>query len=79
MILVQAFDLFRGEAPVRSEHEDAPPTEEARRIKFTKKNHPKCSLFSPDGHYLVTGSSTIPVCFDSATSVQLSLTLNVLS
>ncbi|TPX63116.1 hypothetical protein SpCBS45565_g06846 [Spizellomyces sp. 'palustris'] len=51
-----AFDLFRGAAPVAKAEEDTPPTECYNSIKFPKKQHAECVVFSPDGQFLATGS-----------------------
>jgi len=51
-----AFDLFRGTAPLVQDEEEAPPAQETRAIKFTKKSHPESAYFTPDGQHLITGS-----------------------
>ncbi|KAJ3017496.1 Serine/threonine-protein kinase smu1 [Thoreauomyces humboldtii] len=50
------YDLFRGAAPLATSGEDQPPTECYNSIKFPKKAHAECVVFSPDGQCLATGS-----------------------
>ena len=52
-----AFDLFRGTAPAKPDEEDAPPQAMTRTINFGVKSHAEVSKFSPDGQYLISGSS----------------------
>ncbi|KAI9239861.1 hypothetical protein MVEG_05303 [Podila verticillata NRRL 6337] len=51
-----AFDLFRGTVPVVQAETDDVPTKCYNTIKFPKKQHAECVVFSPNGQYLVTGS-----------------------
>eukprot|EP00002_Diphylleia_rotans_P015914 TRINITY_DN3081_c0_g2_i1.p1 TRINITY_DN3081_c0_g2~~TRINITY_DN3081_c0_g2_i1.p1 ORF type:complete len:511 (+),score=109.74 TRINITY_DN3081_c0_g2_i1:69-1601(+) len=51
-----SFDVFRGVIPDRLQHEEKPPTQVAHTVKFGKKSHAECASFSPDGHFLVSGS-----------------------
>eukprot|EP00467_Chlorarachnion_reptans_P004427 CAMPEP_0114498094 /NCGR_PEP_ID=MMETSP0109-20121206/6689_1 /TAXON_ID=29199 /ORGANISM="Chlorarachnion reptans, Strain CCCM449" /LENGTH=507 /DNA_ID=CAMNT_0001675549 /DNA_START=52 /DNA_END=1572 /DNA_ORIENTATION=+ len=51
------YDLFRGKAPTQQQEADAVPKKNIRVIKFGKKSKPNCAAFSPDGQYLVSGSS----------------------
>ncbi|KAI8052409.1 protein SMU-1 [Syncephalis plumigaleata] len=51
-----AFDLFRNSVPVVEAEMDAIPDRQYTKIRFSKKQHANCCLFSPDGQYLVTGS-----------------------
>lgn len=51
-----AYDLFRGAAPKRKDENDEIANCKKGQIKFGKKSHADCAEFSPDGHYLVSGS-----------------------
>ncbi|KAI9594797.1 WD40-repeat-containing domain protein [Syncephalis fuscata] len=51
-----AFDLFRNSVPVVESEVDAIPDRQYTKIRFPKKQHAICCVFSPDGQYLVTGS-----------------------
>jgi len=50
-------DLLRNAAPARMREEEERPTRTAKEISFGKKSHPEIVKFSPDGLWLVTGSS----------------------
>ncbi|KAF9433925.1 Serine/threonine-protein kinase smu1 [Entomortierella beljakovae] len=51
-----AYDLFRGTVPVVQAEADDVPTKCYNTIKFPKKQHAECVVFSPNGQYLATGS-----------------------
>src|SRR5207248_2406356 len=60
------YDLFRGAAPLiggggaaggATIEEDKPPAKNVKIIRFSKKSTPECARFSPDGQYLVSGST----------------------
>jgi WD40 repeat-containing protein SMU1 len=51
------FDVMRGAAPPRRDAEDKVPTSVAGTVKFGAAARPECVAFSPDGAYLVAGSS----------------------
>ena len=51
-----SFDLFRGVRPELPDEEERVPMQLHKTIKFGKKSYPESACFSPDGHYLVTGS-----------------------
>ncbi|KAI9141881.1 WD40 repeat-containing protein SMU1-like protein [Paraphysoderma sedebokerense] len=55
--LDSGYDLFRGSAPTIKSEEDEIPRNCFNTIKFPKKQHPECAIFSPDGQYLITGSA----------------------
>jgi WD40 repeat-containing protein SMU1 len=50
-------DLFRDAAPTRAREEEMRPTRLLRELSFGKRSHPDVAVFSPDGLWLVTGSS----------------------
>ncbi|KAG8465705.1 hypothetical protein KFE25_003012 [Diacronema lutheri] len=50
-------DLLRNMPPVRMREEEACPTRTLKEVSFGKRAHPEIARFSPDGLWLVTGSS----------------------
>lgn len=50
-------DLFRNAPPVRMREEEACPTRALKEVSFGKRAHPSIAKFSPDGLWLVSGSS----------------------
>lgn len=51
-----AFDLFRGAAPKSREEVERFPRRRGGVVKFAKKSHSECAVFTADGAHLVTGS-----------------------
>lgn len=51
------FDLFRNAPPVRMREEEECPSRALREVSFGKRAHPSIARFSPDGLWLVSGSS----------------------
>jgi WD40 repeat-containing protein SMU1 len=50
-------DLFRNAPPTRVREEEAHPTRALKELSFGKRSHPEIARFSPDGLWLVSGSS----------------------
>eukprot|EP00922_Rhytidocystis_sp_ex-Travisia-forbesii_P007963 GHVS01011753.1.p1 GENE.GHVS01011753.1~~GHVS01011753.1.p1 ORF type:complete len:550 (-),score=71.80 GHVS01011753.1:1462-3111(-) len=50
-------DLFRGITSAPTTREELCPQHVSSNIRFGAKSHPECCIFSPDGQYLVTGST----------------------
>lgn len=50
------FNLYEGIVPVAKEEPDNPPCQIYKTINFSKASGCCCSVFSPDGKYLVTGT-----------------------
>ncbi|KAJ9081009.1 Serine/threonine-protein kinase smu1, variant 3 [Entomophthora muscae] len=51
------FDLFRGTAVEAKMEPDTVPSRNYATIKLPKKQHAECGAFSPDGQYMVTGTT----------------------
>eukprot|EP00743_Colponemidia_sp_Colp-15_P006630 GILK01007147.1.p1 GENE.GILK01007147.1~~GILK01007147.1.p1 ORF type:complete len:533 (+),score=98.95 GILK01007147.1:39-1601(+) len=55
--LGQKFDVFRGVAAVQAVEKESYPQQQDKVMKFGSKSHPETAVFSPDGQFLVSGSS----------------------
>ena len=52
-----AIDLFRNKTAEREDDDERHPTRLSKTIKFAKDTMPQSATFSPDGQYLVTGTT----------------------